>query len=149
MERFGRRRRTTQRTDVGGGRPSLPKVEGLGQLRVKGRPSGVATAIAQAGTSPIRSGTLSRRSLAMGILAWIVLGLVAGALAKFILPGQQGGGILLTIVLGIVGALVGGFLGTYVLGFGDISGFDLRSIAIAVGGALLVLFVYGFVARGR
>jgi uncharacterized membrane protein YeaQ/YmgE (transglycosylase-associated protein family) len=85
----------------------------------------------------------------MGVLAWIVLGLVAGALAKFIMPGQQGGGIILTIVLGVVGALVGGFLGTYVLGFGDISGFDLRSIAIAVGGALLVLFVYGLVARGR
>jgi uncharacterized membrane protein YeaQ/YmgE (transglycosylase-associated protein family) len=85
----------------------------------------------------------------MGILAWIVLGLVAGALAKFIMPGQQGGGIILTIVLGVVGALVGGFLGTYVFGFGDISGFDLRSIAIAVGGALLVLFVYGLVARGR
>jgi uncharacterized membrane protein YeaQ/YmgE (transglycosylase-associated protein family) len=85
----------------------------------------------------------------MGILSWIVLGLVAGALAKFIMPGQQGGGIILTIVLGVVGALVGGFLGTYVFGFGDISGFDLRSIAIAFGGALLVLFVYGFVARGR
>ena len=85
----------------------------------------------------------------MGILAWIVLGLVAGALAKFIMPGRQGGGIILTIVLGVVGALVGGFLGTYVFGFGDISGFDLRSIAIAVGGALLVLFVYGLVTRGR
>ena len=85
----------------------------------------------------------------MGILAWIVLGLVAGALAKFIMPGQQGGGIILTIVLGVVGAIVGGFLGTYVFGFGDISGFDLRSIAIAVGGALLVLLVYGLVARGR
>ena len=57
----------------------------------------------------------------MGILAWILLGLVAGALAKFIMPGQQGGGIILTIVLGVVGALVGGFLGTYVFGFGDIS----------------------------
>ncbi len=85
----------------------------------------------------------------MGILAWIVLGLVAGALAKFIMPGEQGGGIILTIVLGIIGALVGGFLGTYVFGFGDISGFDVRSIAIAVGGALLALVVYGFVARGR
>ena len=85
----------------------------------------------------------------MGILAWILLGLVAGALAKFIMPGRQGGGIILTIVLGVVGALVGGFLGTHVLGFGDISGFDLRSIAIAVGGVLLVLFAYGFVARGR
>ena len=85
----------------------------------------------------------------MGILAWIVLGLVAGALAKFIMPGEQGGGIILTTVLGIVGALVGGFLGTSVFGFGDISGFDVRSIAIAVGGALLALVVYGFVARGR
>ena len=85
----------------------------------------------------------------MGILAWILLGLVAGALAKYIMPGQQGGGIILTTVLGIVGAIVGGLLGTYVLGFGDISGFDLRSIAIAVGGALLVLFLYGYFARGR
>jgi uncharacterized membrane protein YeaQ/YmgE (transglycosylase-associated protein family) len=85
----------------------------------------------------------------MGILAWIVLGLIAGALAKFIVPGKQGGGIILTTVLGVVGALVGGFLGTHVLGFGDISGFDLRSIAIAVGGAIVVLVLYGLVARGR
>jgi uncharacterized membrane protein YeaQ/YmgE (transglycosylase-associated protein family) len=79
----------------------------------------------------------------MGILAWIILGLVAGALAKLIMPGRQGGGIIMTIVLGVVGAIVGGFLGTSVFGFGDISGFDLRSIVIAVGGALLVLFLYG------
>ena len=85
----------------------------------------------------------------MGILAWILFGLLAGALAKFIMPGRQGGGMIVTIVLGVVGALVGGFLGTHVFGFGDISGFDLRSVGIAVGGALLVLFVYGFVARGR
>jgi uncharacterized membrane protein YeaQ/YmgE (transglycosylase-associated protein family) len=85
----------------------------------------------------------------MGILAWVVLGLVAGALAKFIMPGKQGGGIILTIVLGVVGALVGGFLGTHVFGFGEISGFDLRSIAIAVGGAIIVLLLYGLVARGR
>ena len=85
----------------------------------------------------------------MGILAWIFLGLVAGVLAKFIMPGQQGGGIIVTIVLGVVGAFVGGFLGTHVLGFGDISGFDLRSIAIAVGGAILVLLLYGLVARRR
>ena len=85
----------------------------------------------------------------MGILAWIFLGLVAGVLAKFIMPGQQGGGIIVTIVLGVVGALIGGFLGTHVFGFGEISGFDLRSIAIAVGGAILVLLLYGLVARRR
>jgi len=85
----------------------------------------------------------------MGILAWIIFGLIAGALAKLIMPGKQGGGIILTIVLGVVGALVGGFLGTHLLGFGKISGFDLRSMAIAVGGALLVLIVYGLVARRR
>jgi uncharacterized membrane protein YeaQ/YmgE (transglycosylase-associated protein family) len=85
----------------------------------------------------------------VGILSWVLLGLVAGVLAKFIMPGRQRGGIILTIVLGIVGALVGGFLGTTVFGFGDISGFDLRSIAIAVGGALVVLFLYGLIARSR
>jgi uncharacterized membrane protein YeaQ/YmgE (transglycosylase-associated protein family) len=85
----------------------------------------------------------------MGIVAWIIFGLIAGALAKFIMPGKQGGGIILTVVLGVVGALVGGFLGTHLLGFGDISGFDLRSMAIAVGGALVVLFVYELVVGRR
>lgn len=85
----------------------------------------------------------------MGILLWIVFGLIAGALAKFIMPGRQDGGIILTIVLGIVGAVVGGFIGT-LLGFGGISGFDLRSLALAIVGALVVLFLYGmFVGRGR
>ena len=85
----------------------------------------------------------------MGILTWLVLGLVAGVLAKFIMPGKQGTGIILTIVLGIIGAVVGGLVGTHVLGFGDVSGFDMRSIAISVGGAVLVLFVYGLIARGK
>jgi uncharacterized membrane protein YeaQ/YmgE (transglycosylase-associated protein family) len=77
----------------------------------------------------------------MGIIAWLVLGLIAGLLAKFIMPGNDPGGIIITILLGIGGALVGGFLGTQ-LGFGGLSGFDLRSMAIAVGGAVLLLFVY-------
>lgn len=77
----------------------------------------------------------------MGIFAWIVLGLIAGLLAKLIMPGRDPGGIIITILLGIGGAVVGGFIGTQ-LGFGDISGFDLRSLAIAVGGAVLLLFVY-------
>ena len=84
----------------------------------------------------------------MGILAWIVFGLIAGFLAKFLLPGKAPGGIIATILLGIVGAVVGGFLGT-LLGFGDLSGFDLRSMALAVGGGIVVLFLYGLVAKGR
>ena len=77
----------------------------------------------------------------MGIFVWIVLGLIAGVLAKFIMPGRDPGGIIITILLGIGGAVVGGFIGTQ-LGFGDISGLDLRSLAIAVGGGVLLLFVY-------
>lgn len=77
----------------------------------------------------------------MGIVTWIVLGLVAGVLAKIFMPGRDPGGFLVTIVLGIAGALVGGFIGTQ-LGFGNISGFDLRSLAIAVGGAMLLLFLH-------
>lgn len=77
----------------------------------------------------------------MGILAWIVLGLLAGMLAKLIMPGKDPGGVIITILLGIAGAVVGGFIGT-LLGFGDISGFDLRSLGIAVCGAILLLFAY-------
>ncbi|RMF52240.1 MAG: GlsB/YeaQ/YmgE family stress response membrane protein [Bacteroidetes bacterium] len=84
----------------------------------------------------------------MGILSWILFGLIAGALAKFIMPGKQGGGILMTIVLGIVGAIVGGFIGS-LLGLGGIEGFSLGSLVIAVIGALLVLYVYGAVTGRR
>jgi uncharacterized membrane protein YeaQ/YmgE (transglycosylase-associated protein family) len=83
----------------------------------------------------------------MAILIWIILGLVAGALAKFIMPGRDPGGIIVTIVLGIVGALLGGFLST-LLGFGDVTGFDLRSVIIAVIGSIILLAIYRAV-RGR
>jgi uncharacterized membrane protein YeaQ/YmgE (transglycosylase-associated protein family) len=82
----------------------------------------------------------------MGILLWAVFGLIAGAIAKFLMPGKAPGGIILTIILGIVGAIVGGFIGTQ-LGFGDISGFDVRSMLLAVGGGVLVLFIYGLLTR--
>jgi uncharacterized membrane protein YeaQ/YmgE (transglycosylase-associated protein family) len=84
----------------------------------------------------------------MGILSWIVLGLVAGALAKLIMPGDDPGGIIITIVLGIVGAVVGGFLATS-LGYGTMGGFDVRSLLIAVGGALVLLIGYRLVAGRR
>ena len=77
----------------------------------------------------------------MGILVWIVFGLIAGVVAKFIMPGRDPGGIIVTILLGIVGAVVGGFLGT-ALGFGTVTGFDVRSLLIAIAGALVLLFAY-------
>ena len=84
----------------------------------------------------------------MSILLWALFGLIAGAIAKFLMPGKVTGGILLTIALGIVGAVVGGFIGAQI-GFGDISGFDLRSMLLAVGGGVLVLFLYGLMTRAR
>lgn len=77
----------------------------------------------------------------MGILAWIVFGLIAGALAKFIMPGRDPGGFIVTTIIGIVGAVIGGFIGVRV-GFGDVTGFDLRSFVIAIAGALILLFGY-------
>ena len=77
----------------------------------------------------------------MGILAWIVFGLVAGIVAKWIMPGRDPGGFILTVIIGIAGALIGGYLST-LMGMGDISGFDIRSFIIAVLGALILLFIY-------
>jgi uncharacterized membrane protein YeaQ/YmgE (transglycosylase-associated protein family) len=84
----------------------------------------------------------------MGILLWALFGLLAGAIARYLMPGKVPGGIIVTILLGIVGAVVGGFIGS-LLGFGDISGFDLRSMLLAVGGGVLVLFLYGLATRAR
>jgi uncharacterized membrane protein YeaQ/YmgE (transglycosylase-associated protein family) len=76
-----------------------------------------------------------------GIFAWIILGLIVGALAKWIMPGRDPGGIVITIAIGIAGALLGGFLSTR-LGLGAVTGINLPSLLIAVGGALLLLFGY-------
>lgn len=75
----------------------------------------------------------------MGILSWILLGLVVGLLAKWIMPGPDPGGTIMTILLGVGGAFVGGFLASQ-LGFGTVTGFDLRSVAVATGGAVLLLW---------
>ncbi len=77
----------------------------------------------------------------MGIISWIVMGLIVGLLAKFIMPGKDPGGIIITILLGIGGAMLGGYLGT-VFGLGTVSGFGLRSILLATGGAVIILAVY-------
>lgn len=81
-------------------------------------------------------------------LSWILLGLVAGALAKFLVPGRDPTGCIVTIALGIVGAFVGGWLGTR-LGWGTITGptLDVRNVAIATFGAILVLLLARLLRR--
>jgi uncharacterized membrane protein YeaQ/YmgE (transglycosylase-associated protein family) len=77
----------------------------------------------------------------MGFISWIVLGLIAGIFAKWIMPGKDGGGLIMTILLGVAGAFVGGYLGSLV-GIGGIGGLNIVSILTATAGALLLLFIY-------
>lgn len=86
----------------------------------------------------------------MDIIAFLILGLIAGALAKLILPGKQGGGIIITMILGVVGALLGGFIGRAIFNTDGGSTFSIQSILFAVLGSLIVLVVYGAITkRGR
>jgi uncharacterized membrane protein YeaQ/YmgE (transglycosylase-associated protein family) len=85
----------------------------------------------------------------MGILGWIVLGLVVGALAKLVMPGDDPGGVVVTGLLGIGGALLGGFLGRALFGTGLGDFFDLRTWVLALVGSLIVLGVYRLVAGRR
>ena len=85
----------------------------------------------------------------MGILAWIIFGLIAGSIAKFIMPGKDPGGCIVTSLIGIAGALLGGFLGTEYFGWGRVTGFDVRSLLIAIGGSILLLTAYRIVFRRR
>ena len=83
----------------------------------------------------------------MGVLAWIVVGLVAGILAKIAMPGPDPGGIILTVVIGIAGAVVGGLILNAVLGRPGLTGFDLPTVLVATLGSVLLLAVYRFVTR--
>ena len=74
----------------------------------------------------------------MGIISWILLGLIAGLLAKWIMPGRDPGGVFVTIGIGIAGAIVGGFVAT-LIGLGSVSGLNVGSIVIAVIGSLILL----------
>ncbi|QEE61197.1 GlsB/YeaQ/YmgE family stress response membrane protein [Salinibacterium sp. dk2585] len=84
----------------------------------------------------------------MGIIAWIVLGLIAGAIAKAILPGRQGGGWIATLVIGVIGALLGGWIGSAIFGVGLEEFWSIQTWLVAILGALLVLVIWGFVTRG-
>lgn len=84
----------------------------------------------------------------MGIIGWIILGLIAGAIAKAVLPGTQGGGWIITLILGVVGAVLGGFIGSQVFGIGLEGFFSIQTWLLAIGGAILVLLIYGLVTRG-
>lgn len=78
----------------------------------------------------------------MGVFTWIIFGLVVGVIAKMIMPGNQNMGWLVTIILGIVGAYVGAFVGQ-LLHLGDVTGFNVGSVLLAVVGSLIVLWIYG------
>lgn len=77
----------------------------------------------------------------MGIFSWILMGLIVGLIAKFIMPGKDPGGFIITILLGIAGAFFGGYIGSF-LGLGTVTGFNLGSLLLAVGGAVLILIIY-------
>ncbi|AHI00640.1 GlsB/YeaQ/YmgE family stress response membrane protein [Kutzneria viridogrisea] len=81
----------------------------------------------------------------MGIIAWIVLGLIVGAIAKAIMPGKDGGGLIITMLLGVVGGFVGGIIGKALFGV-DIGGFfEIRTWLLAILGAVIVLGIYRLV----
>ena len=84
----------------------------------------------------------------MGLLTWIILGAIAGVIAKWIMPGDDPGGIIVTILLGIAGALIGGFIAS-AIGLGGMEGLTIGSIIIAILGAILLLFLYRLVTGNR
>ncbi len=85
----------------------------------------------------------------MGFIGWIVLGLIAGAIAKAIMPGKQGGGIFVTLLLGVVGAVLGGWIGSAIFGVGIDEFWSLATWLLAIGGALIVLFIWGLITRDK
>jgi uncharacterized membrane protein YeaQ/YmgE (transglycosylase-associated protein family) len=85
----------------------------------------------------------------MGFFAFLLLGLIAGAVAKLILPGKQAGGWLITLVIGVIGALLGGWIGSLIFGGGLGDFFDLRTWVLSILGSIVVLLVWGAVAGRR
>ncbi|MFT0762287.1 GlsB/YeaQ/YmgE family stress response membrane protein [Scrofimicrobium sp. R131] len=81
----------------------------------------------------------------MGFIAFLVLGLIAGAIAKLILPGEQGGGWIATLILGVIGALVGGWLGSLLFNAPLENFFSIQTWLVAIGGSIVVLLIYGLI----
>ena len=81
----------------------------------------------------------------MGFIAYLILGLIAGAIAKLILPGRQGGGWIATLIIGVIGAALGGWIGSALFGVGVDSFFDLSTWLCAIGGSLIVLVIWGLI----
>ncbi len=84
----------------------------------------------------------------MGIFSWIIFGLIAGAIAKLLMPGKDPGGWIITMLLGIVGAVLGGWIGHALWGSTGVTGFDIRSFGVAILGAIVLLAIYRW-AIGR
>jgi len=85
----------------------------------------------------------------MGFFSFLILGLIAGAIAKLILPGKQGGSWFVTLLLGVVGAMLGGWLGGLIFNVNLQGFFNLSTWLLAIGGSILVLLIYGLIAGRR
>jgi len=85
----------------------------------------------------------------MGIIGFLILGLIAGAIAKLIIPGKQPGGWFITLILGVIGAILGGWLGGLIFHVGLQSFFSLSTWLLAIGGSLIVLLIYGLIVGRR
>ncbi|HEX7833893.1 MAG TPA: GlsB/YeaQ/YmgE family stress response membrane protein [Pseudolysinimonas sp.] len=93
--------------------------------------------------------TIDWEVVVAGFLGFILLGLIAGAIAKLILPGKQGGGWIATLLLGVAGALLAGWLGGLLFGYSYEGFFDITSWIVAIVGALIVLVIWGLITRRR
>ena len=85
----------------------------------------------------------------MSFLAFLILGLIAGAIAKLILPGKQAGGWFITLLLGVVGALLGGWIGSLLFNTGLENFWDLSTWLLAIAGSIIVLLIWGLITRNR
>lgn len=85
----------------------------------------------------------------MGFFSFLLLGLIAGSIAKLIMPGKQGGGWFVTLLLGVIGAMLGGWLGGLIFNVSLQGFFNLSTWVLAIGGSVLVLLIYGFLSKDK